>query len=377
MKVLYLLDSVNRGGAETLALDICRNAERCGLEMTFVATGGGDLEQEFENSGVGYHRLKRRWPIDLKLIRELRKIILEKQIEVVHGHQPVEALHLYLATVGLKNVRCVMSHHGGGLFAASRKNRLVAKYLSPLMDANISCSRALLTWLRQEIGISAAEKFHVIWNAVDESRLQPTGNSIRTELNIGESDLTMGMVANFVPSPTKDQMTICRALPQIFAEFENARFIFVGRISPGGEKNYVACVDHCAERGIADKVLFLGAREDVPDILGSLDLFVFSSLHEGLPIAVAETMLSKVPMIVSDIEPLLEATDDGTYAEMFEAQNEVELAQKTLGLLRDKVVRADLAQRAYDFARENYVIDAHIAKLLQLYESLKATAAER
>ena len=69
------------------------------------------------------------------------------------------------------------------------------------------------------------------------------------------------------------------------------------------------CVEFLREKRIADKVHFLGGRSDVPDILDALDVFVFSSLHEGLPVAVSEAMLAKVPMIVSDIEPLLEASD--------------------------------------------------------------------
>ena len=178
------------------------------------------------------------------------------------------------------------------------------------------------------------------------------------------------MIANFVPTPTKDQMTICRALPQVFAEFENAKFIFVGKVSEGGEKNFNACVEYCAEKGIGDKVFFTGGRNDVPDILAALDLFVFSSLHEGLPIAVAETMLANVPLIVSGIEPLIEATGNGKYAEVFKPKDEKDLAEKILKLLNDKPSREKLAQKAYDFARENYTIEAHLKNLKTLYEKL-------
>ena len=73
MNVLHFLDSLNRGGAETLVLDVCRNAERCGLNLTFVASGGGDLEKDFENSGVEYIRLQRRLPVDLNLVRQSAK----------------------------------------------------------------------------------------------------------------------------------------------------------------------------------------------------------------------------------------------------------------------------------------------------------------
>ncbi|CAN5832060.1 glycosyltransferase [soil metagenome] len=370
MNVLHLLDSLNRGGAETLVLDICRNAEKCGLKLTFAASGGGDLKKEFENSGVEFIGLQRRLPVDPNLIRQLRKIIKEKKIEIVHAHQPVEAVHLYLATAGLKNVKCVLSHHGGGLFAEKAKNRLMAKYLSPLMDGNISCSRSLLPWLREEIGIDTAKNFHIIYNGVDAIRLQGSGNSVREEFGIEPEDLLLGMIANFVPTPTKDQMTICRALPKVFAEFENAKFIFAGKVAEGGEKNFNACIEYCAEKGIGDKVFFPGVRNDVPDILAALDLFVFSSLHEGLPIAIVEAMMTKTPVIASDISPLVEATGGGKYAEIFKVKNSEDLAEKILTLLTNTARRENKAEKAYIFAKENYSIEAHIENLKMLYENL-------
>jgi hypothetical protein len=65
IKVLHLLDSVNRGGAETQVLDICRNASRFGLEMTLVTAGGGVLENDFRDSGVEFIRLDRKLPVDV------------------------------------------------------------------------------------------------------------------------------------------------------------------------------------------------------------------------------------------------------------------------------------------------------------------------
>src|SRR5207237_438663 len=101
MKVLHLLDSVNRGGTETLALDICRNAAKHGLDLTFVTTKVGILEKDFRESGIDFFRLNRRLPIDFNIVLKLRKIIKNRKIQIVHGYQPVDGMHLYLATVGL------------------------------------------------------------------------------------------------------------------------------------------------------------------------------------------------------------------------------------------------------------------------------------
>lgn len=367
MKVLHFLDSVNRGGAEAQALDVCRNAGRFGLELTIVSALGGTLEDEFRNSGAEYIRLDRKLPVDPGLASALRRVVREKQIEIVHGYQAVDGLHLYFATRGLKDVRRVLSFQG---FIADRKNRLVSKFLIPRMDANIAVSRGMLAWLANEDGLNTSRKFSVIYNGADPARVEPTGKSLRDELNLADDSLLIGMVGNFYRDPRKDQMTVCRALPEVFADFPNAHFVFAGRIEEGAEQKQADCVKYCADRGIGDRVHFLGPRSDVPDILAALDAFVFSSLHEGLPVAVSEAMLAGVPMIVSDIEPLLEATDNGKYAEVFPVGNAEDLAAKLRGLLGDATKRDDLSSRARQFALENFSIDAHLTKLKELYSSL-------
>src|SRR5205085_9933224 len=113
---------------------------------------------------------------------------------------------------------------------------------------------------------------------------------------LDENVLLLGMIGNFYRDPRKDQITLCRALPKVFSEIKNAHCIFAGGTEEGAEDKFQSCVDFCKENNIYDRVHFLGGRNDIPDILAALDLFVFSSLHEGLPIAVNEAMLANVPM---------------------------------------------------------------------------------
>lgn len=369
MKVLHLLDSINRGGAEILALDVCRNARKNGINLTFVTAKGGALENDFRAADVDFYRLNRRLPVDFNVVLKLRKIIKKHKIEVVHGHQPVDGLHLYLATVGLP-VKRVLSFHG---FITDAKNRRSAQILIPQMDANVVVSRALQNWLAERDELDTDKNFQVLYNGVDEKRLQPTtetGKSLKEELGLNENAILLGMIGNFYRDPRKDQLTVCRALPKVFTEFKNAHFVFAGGTEEGAEAKFQACADFCSENNIADRVHFLGGRSDVPDILAALDLFVFSSLHEGLPIAVNEAMLARVPIIISDIEPLLEASDDGKYAEVFHTKDALELSDKILKLLKSKDLRGDLANRAFEFARENFSIEAHLERLKNLYGEL-------
>jgi L-malate glycosyltransferase len=366
MRILHLLDSLNRGGTETFVLDICRNAAANGFEMTFVATGSGTMEEDFQNSGVKIIKLPRRLPIDFSLVFKLRKIIKERKIEFIHAHQAVEGIHAYLAARGT-NTKTVLSYHA---YAPDKKNRWTLKYLVPKVSANVVVSKFLLKYYAEEIGLNVNKNFRVLYNGVDNKRLTPTEKNLRDELKIDDDAMLFGMIGNFYVAERKDQMTLCESLPKVFAEFPNAHCIFAGGIENGAEGKFADCVKFCKANGINEKVHFLGVRNDVPDILALLDLFVFSSLHEGLPIALNEAMLAEVPLIVSDIEPLLEATENGKYAEIFQTKNADELSAKIIKLLQNKDLREDFAKRAKVFANETFSIEAHLSNLKSLYKSL-------
>ena len=369
MKVLHILDSLNRGGAEMLALDVCRNAAKQNLDLTLVATGGGDLEEDFRCSGADYIRLQRQLPIDPQVVFQLRRAITDAQIQIVHSHQAVEALHAYLATRGTK-VKNVLSFHG---YAPDRKNRLALQFLVPRMDANIAVSRAFLKEICERENYKTCTNFHVLHNGVDRRRLQPTAETdLRSELSIPKTGTLLGMIGNFYLYDMKDHLTVCRALPQVFSEVPDAHFVFVGARSPATPHFYDDCVTYCQAQGIADRVHFLGRRADVPKVLAALDLFVFSSLQDTFGIAVVEAMLMGVPTVVSDISPLLEVSQEGLYAEVFQRKNPDELARLLIRLIRNPERRRELAAAARRWATEQFSIEAHITKLIDFYTKLLA-----
>ncbi|MEO8433355.1 MAG: glycosyltransferase family 4 protein [Pyrinomonadaceae bacterium] len=370
IKVLHILDSLNRGGAETMMLDVCRNARANGLDLTFVATGGGDLENEFRDSGVEFIRLKRKLPVDLALALELRRIIAEHGIRVVHSHQPVEALHLYLATRGSDTKKALTLH---GVYPGT-KNELALRFVLPRIDAKIAVSQNLLQELQANKTI-AGENCFLINNGVDPARLQSAGRKLRTELGLQDDALLLGMVGNFQPVALKDQLTVCRALPDIFARVPQAQFIFAGARSAAAPELFDECVELCRREGIDHRVHFLGKRTDIADVLSSLDVFVLSSLREGSPISVIEAMMAGVPTVLSDIPALREVSNEGEQAVLFRTGDRDDLAAKLAALVNDSEERQRLASNARQWARESFGIDRHIADLVRLYDSLVSSDA--
>lgn len=354
-----------------MMLDVCRNAAANNLELTFVATGGGELEHEFRESGVEFLRLQRRLPLDLSLASQLRRIINDRNIQIVHSHQPVEALHLYLATRNRNTHRVITLH---GVYPGT-KNELALKFVAPRTPTKVVVSTDLLARLGSDQGVDTSKGFFVVNNGVDVSRLKPSGRKLRDELGLSENDLLLGMVGNFQPVAQKDQLTVCKALTIFLQRLPQAHFAFIGGRSDTAPELFDDCVNYCREHNISDRVHFLGKRSDVAELLSSLNVFVLSTRREGSPISVIEAMMMGVPTVLSDISALREVSRDGECGVLFRTGDAQDLATKLIELIHEPTRRARLGAKARRWATKSFSIESHIANLSRLYNSLSEPPA--
>jgi glycosyltransferase involved in cell wall biosynthesis len=365
IKALHLIDSLNRGGAEIQTLDIARNAAASDIDICVTATGGGELEEEFKSSEFEYLRLQRRLAIDPGVVLALRKIIKSKQIQIAHVQQPVLALHAYLATRGL-GTKLVFSYLG---WYPGRKNHVAIKYLAPRMDMNITPTQDMREWLQSKVQGAKLET-QVIANAVDQRRLACSSKNLRTELGLRNDDMLAGMLANFYQGVRKDHQTVCRALAKLRESHPHLHIAFVGGPDLQAPHIMEDCRHLCEHLKISDRVHFLGKRSDIPDILNSFDLFVLSSLHEGLPIALIGAMIVGLPCIASDITPHREVSLEGEAVRLFMTGDADSLASALSELVSDKQARNALAAKGRNYALSEFSIDTHLARIRLMYQNL-------
>ena len=349
-----------------LALDVCRNSKKNGLDISFAATGGGTLEEDFRQSGVDFFRLNRRLPIDLFVAGKLRKIIKSQQIQIVHTHQAVAGIHAYLATLGT-NVKHVLSFSG---YYGDFKNRKTTNFLVPRIAANIPCSKGMLQWLEEVEKLDTSRNFEVIYNGVDPKRIAYAGENLKTELKIDDNAKLFGIVSHFYAAPRKDHLTLCKAFAKVAKKIPDWHLIVVGKTETGAEAKFDDCVRICRENDVLDRVHFLGQRDDLAKVVNSLDVYVFSSLHEGLPIALMEAMLAEKACILSDIPPHLEVSNKGESAEVFKTQDADDLAKKLIKLAENETFRNELGRKAKQFADATFSIEVHLKNLKNLYQKI-------
>src|SRR3972149_5276226 len=258
MKILHYLDSLNAGGIETSVLDLYRNASKNGLRMT-VASGGGMLEEDYKKTNsANYIYCPRRLPLDIGVILKLRRVAKQKSIKIIHVHNPVAAVHAYLAS-RFTGVKIVFSHHSYNDMD-NYKDGLVRSYLMKAVDANIFVSHVLMEDYRAKYRF--LKQYFVIGSGIDYRRLNVKKKvNIREELGIGRDEILLGVIGNF-SGRVRDQMTICRVIPQIIKSNPRGHFIFVGGVAGNGDRTYYnRCFSYCVKNNIMNNVHFLGIRK--------------------------------------------------------------------------------------------------------------------
>jgi len=378
VKIAYLLGSLNRGGAETLLLDVFRNATKNGLDAIGIYRKTGMYEQDFIDSGVVMYKLPTGSNQILYLL-SLRKLLLKNRIDIVHAQQPLDALYAYWATLGI-GIKIVLTLHGYD-FNDTGISRLILRYIIKRTDVNIYVSDTQRQYYLDKYKLDS-RKQQVVYNGIsfekldidlDSSRsatLISTSNreKLRNELKLSRETNLIGTVGNF--NLVRDQFTICRFLKLLNDQQVDFHFVFAGKRVDTLPELYDNCVRYCAENNFQQKVTFLGVRNDVPAILHELDAFIYSTDYDTFGIAVVEAMATELPVFVNDWGVMNEITDCGKYATIYKTKNELDLLQHFMLFLQNKQTYHTKAREAAAFVRQKYSIENHIAELKRVYEKM-------
>ena len=363
MKAALLLGSLNRGGTETLMLDLCQNLKRKDFDAVGIYRKGGVLEQEFQQSGVPFIQLKPGKNL-LKYIWKLRKLLLVNKVDVVHAQQPIDALYACIACIGL-NIKLVLTFHGFDFNISNRLIRLIIRRT----DKNIFVSNYQREYYIQKYNLKP-DKQTVVYNGINFSKFDLTHNQtnltdLRHELKINDATILMGMVGNF--NEGRDQMTLCRFLKLLKEQKVDFHFVFVGKRVESTPQRYDNCVSFSEANDLSRNVTFAGVRNDVPAVLSQLDAFIYSTEHDTFGIALVEAMVAGLPVFVNDWEVMNEITEEGKLATIYKTKDEKDLLEKFMLFLQTKETYKQKANEVSTIVRQKYSIEKYIKNLKIVY----------
>jgi len=366
IKVAYLLGSLNRGGTETLLLDVFNNSQNQQLNAVGIYRKSGVLEKNFIESGVPMIKLSPRKNI-LIYIWHLRKLFKNNSIDIVHAQQPIDALYAYFATIGTK-IPLLLTLHGYD-FNQGKHLALLLKFILPRTNKNLYVSENQCSYYSQKYNLERNKQI-VVYNGISFNKMDSfEKHSIRKELGLDESTILIGSVGNF--NEVRDQFTLCHLARLLSEQNIDFHLIFAGKRVDNISERYDNCVDYCKEHNLLSHVHFLGSRQDVPNILSQLNAFIYASDHDTFGIAVVEAMAVGVPVFVNDWEVMTEITEDGKLATLYITKDENDLVEKFKLFLQNKEEYKQKALKAASYVRQKYSIEKHIDQLKELCQCLK------
>ena len=294
------MGTLGLGGAETMAVTAAENlADRCATDFLVFEEGPGALDARVEK--LGGHIVRMEAPRKLgrrEFLRQLTELISAGEYDAVHSHinlasgQVLEAAH----RAGVP-VRVSHSHIGTDLNRSATHlmykrfaHHLIKKHSTAFAACSEDAGRHLFgdTW-KEQGGV-------VVPNGVDLEKFSSATDhreKMRQEWGLRPDDLAVGIIARLFDKKNHSFMLDVMALD---SGGDRRTVLFI--VGDGPLRQELDSKAKTLELG--DRVRFLGARQDIPQILGGLDLLAMPSKFEGLPVSLVEAQAAGLPALVAD-----------------------------------------------------------------------------
>jgi len=341
-RVLHVLNGLPFGGNETLCFQLMTNLPFRERLLLNIGPDGG-MRERFESLPnarlfqIVYHR-EERIPFVLRVAKLLRE--LRPRAVVVYPF----GLHLLVALAGrLAGVPTTLVHAGNPPPESEQRRRQwrwIVRASRILRTPIISCS----TYVHDEF-VKLSGKLPpgslAVPNGIDVASVTTRVERSRAERKPGPP--VIGMVARL--SIIKDQETLVRAMEHVHAARPDARLWIVGE---GETKVHLEALS--AELGLGEVTVFWGKRADVPELLGQMDVYVFSTTRdEGFGIAIVEGLAAGMPVIASDVPACRELLENGA-GQLVPPRDPRAMADAILELIGDREAYAKWAERSREGA---------------------------
>jgi len=357
-----VIDVLDFGGVENMALLLLQRLPRDQFEHHILYTGLGPTQRQAEFTSASQHFTampyrRGRW---LSLFRRLHRYFLAQRITAVlchnFGHHPWVGLAARAA--GIRRVYTIVASSPCVSRRAQLKNWIKAQLGRPNCRLEIAVSPQVAIELERELGLPG-RRIRTILNSCMTDEIAERAARRRSRRQPAGSILLM--VARL--EAAKDHETLLRAI----AELERRGRAVHLRLAGEGPL-WGALTGLVRELGISPRVEFLGARHDIPELLGESDVFILATKTEGFGIVLIEAMSASVPVISSDVPACRTVLEGGGCGLLVPPGNAHALADAITQLLDDTALRKRLVTAGLERVRQHFdpqaTVDAY-ARLLK------------
>ena len=373
LRVLHVIDSLSRGGAESMLATLLHGLAAHGRVRSIVRAGRIEDADPVLAAAVGRDAedlafLRCEHVYDPRFVAGLARTIRARDIDVVHSHLTVASVNSRLAARALRRPHLTSIHTMPGstltdtrawLLADSLTARLSRLHVAPSYEVAGACARHYRM---------SPRRFRVIPNAPAPAPRAPEGagrTALRSQLRGGAGDGPLVLaVARLVAGKGIDDL-----LKAAGALRERLPGLVVAVAGAGPEHDRLAAAA-AARPGLGDRFRLLGHRDDVGRLLAVVDAFCLPSHHEAAPIGLLEAMQAGRACVATAVGAVPEMLDEGRCGVLVAPGRPDELARGLERVLGDAGLAASLGERARRRVREHYAADVVTGRHVELYRSL-------
>ncbi len=363
-KLLIIVDTNvgGKGGAETHLWNLLNTLDksRVSVEVMYFDCDEVDkINPRKPPAGVTFHYVPLRKiysPFSLKYLIEIFRIMrvgrYDCAISLFESSDIVTALFGKLA-----GIKTRISNRRDTGFRSSNKIKLAYRVINTGFTDFIAVSSAVKESIIEQ-GV-VPEKIKLIYNSVDTKRFENANPAkIKTELNIPDQALVFTMVANL--NPVKNHKSVINALTKLHEKFPEAHLVLAGQGQLEDDLK-----SQTQQLGLEKYVHFLGARNDIVDILAAADVFILASFTEGLSNSLLEAMASKTAVIASRVGGNIEVIEHEVTGKLVDTDAD-SIATAMLALAGSPELRASFTQAAFNRVEEIFSVQTMLKSYMSL-----------
>jgi glycosyltransferase involved in cell wall biosynthesis len=362
IRILQVLASGAVGGGTTHLLSLVGGLDPERFELHVACSDDGPLLADLARFGVRTHRVEMTHKVNPLAIAALASLILRERIDQVHFHGTRAGLAAAPAALLTGRPRIYTVHgwsfHPRGSALLESLARMLEHGITRVSQ-RVICVGDSDRSLGLRLGILDDPRSRVIHNGVLTEAFMPRAEdrmSVRAELGVPEDCVLVSHFGRLTEQ--KGQTTFLEAVTRLMSH--PTQFMLVG---DGEDREKLIRLAH--DRGISERVLFMGFRSDVPRLLAATDIVVLPSLWEGLPICLLEAMAAGKPVVASAVDGSVEVVVPGQTGLLVPPEHPAALAEAIAFLITHPQVRDAFGSRGQERVRQRF----------SLSEMLRATGA--
>jgi glycosyltransferase involved in cell wall biosynthesis len=372
--ILYVIENIEFGGGERVFSQIIRGLDKERFGVFVASNPGGIYEKKLTEVGIKINPVRMTNRYNLGIISRLKKIIKTKDVRIVHS-QGGRADFFARIAARIANVPIIISSMAmlveGYDVSRSRKGLyvLIDRWTERWVNKFTVLSEAMRRSLIERHKIPP-ENIVKIYNGIEIEEYNPDLKEIRNkklevrrELGLKNDVPVIGAIGRLVWQ--KGFEYLIRAAPEVLKKCPEARFLIVGE---GPLQNELILTSE--KLNVADRIIFSGFRNDIKEILASIDVLAMPSLLEGLPMVLLEAMAMAKPIVATRIDGITEVLENSKTGLLVPAKNSHALAEAIVGILDDKAKANFFGQNAREAAKEKFSVKKMVEQIESAYEKL-------